>query len=106
MLVTPPAWNDDDGTFSVTHHMFGYAPKDRVLEAGASMSRNHHQINSRPVAFVADFFDHRAGVDFRFEGIPRRKLISKSSVISSRARAFAVLITGLRPAPNRSTAKS
>jgi hypothetical protein len=67
-LVTPPAWNDDDRTFRVTNHVFGYAPNHSVLQSGASMSRSHHQINSRPAAFFADFVDHRTGLDFRLAG--------------------------------------
>ena len=60
------ARDNQDGALRVTHHVFGNAPDERVLETCAAVSGNDDEINVRGGGCGADFVHRVAGEKFGF----------------------------------------
>jgi hypothetical protein len=59
-------WNGDDHdrALGVTHHVFGYAPDERMLEPCAAMCGGNDEINVGLAGCCADFLGRMASADF------------------------------------------
>ena len=54
------AGRDQDGTFGVAKHVFGYAAEQHTIQAGPTVSCDHDEISSGVTRCAADLIDRVA----------------------------------------------